>query len=505
MSDARTAEPPPRCVSNGHIEPTAMDTNLTDGADQATGAFALEPSAGMSLRRLSCAPGRRFAGDTRAALLVGLFVMDIAVLIGGAVVGNLIWHGTPQLPARYWAQVAIGCAIFFPMMQIAGMYRFAALSHHRRHLSRLTSLWAGLMLTLMAIIYLGRLESEYSRAWILLWALSGWLGLMAARILAWQAIRQLRARDRLVTQAVVIGSGAAAERCAKRLHQDSHGDVRVIGVFEPSRTGFREVAQLRDQHRIDEIVVALPCSELVELASPFAVGPHVVDVKVGLDLAAASAGAGYPPFLVVPVRQRPLAGVPAIVKRIFDICVSVLLLLFALPMMGLIAVLVKLDSPGPVLFKQQRFGLNKRPFELYKFRSMRCEAGADPIVPQARRNDPRVTRVGRFLRRASLDELPQLINVLKGDMSLVGPRPHASRHDEKFAVLIDNYLARHRVMPGITGWAQVHGLRGETDTLEKMEQRVEYDLYYIEHWSLLLDLRILARTLGVVLAQRNAY
>ncbi len=503
MIDARTAKPPPGRLTNGHIEPTAMHTNL-DGADQSTGAFAPAASAGMTLRRLGYAPGRQFAGDTRAALLVGLFVMDIAMLIGGAILGNLIWHGTPQLPARYWAQVAIGCAIFFPMMQIAGMYRFAALSHHRRHLGRLTSLWAGLMLTLMAIIYLGRLESEYSRAWILLWALSGWLGLVAARILVRQAIRQLRSRDRLVAQAVVIGSGAAAERCAKRLHQDGHGDVRVIGVFEANRTGLREVAQLRAQHRIDEIVVALPCGELVELASPFAVGPHVVEVKVGLDLAA-SAGAGYPPFLVVPVRQRPLAGVPAIVKRMFDICVSVMLLAFALPMMGLIAVLVKLDSPGPVLFKQQRFGLNKRPFDLYKFRSMRCEAGADPVVPQARRNDPRVTRVGRFLRRASLDELPQLINVLKGDMSLVGPRPHARRHDEKFAVLIDNYLARHRVMPGITGWAQVHGLRGETDTLEKMERRVEYDLYYIENWSLLLDLRILARTLGVVLAQRNAY
>jgi putative colanic acid biosysnthesis UDP-glucose lipid carrier transferase len=178
---------------------------------------------------------------------------------------------------------------------------------------------------------------------------------------------------------------------------------------------------------------------------------------------------------------------------------------FALPIMGLIAVCVKLDSPGPVLFKQQRFGLNKRPFDLYKFRSMRCEAGADPSVPQARHNDPRVTRVGRFLRRASLDELPQLFNVLKGDMSLVGPRPHATLHDEKFALLIESYLARHRVMPGITGWAQVHGLRGETDALEKMERRVEYDLYYIKHWSLLLDLRILGKTLVVVLARRNAY
>jgi lipopolysaccharide/colanic/teichoic acid biosynthesis glycosyltransferase len=136
---------------------------------------------------------------------------------------------------------------------------------------------------------------------------------------------------------------------------------------------------------------------------------------------------------------------------------------------------------------------------------MQREAGQDLSVPQARRNDPRVTRVGHFLRRTSLDELPQLINVLRGDMSLVGPRPHAIAHDEKYAPLIDRYLARHRVKPGITGWAQVNGLRGETDTLEKMEQRLEYDLYYIENWSPLLDLQILCRTLAVILNSRNAY
>src|SRR5208282_5883058 len=142
---------------------------------------------------------------------------------------------------------------------------------------------------------------------------------------------------------------------------------------------------------------------------------------------------------------------------------------------------------------------------LYKFRSMHCEAGGDPSVPQARRHDPRVTRFGRFLRRTSLDELPQLLNVLKGDMSLVGPRPHATLHDEKYAELIEGYSARHHVKPGITGWAQVHGWRGETDTLEKMERRVECDIYYIDHWSMLLDFQILFKTLVVVFGQRNAY
>jgi putative colanic acid biosynthesis UDP-glucose lipid carrier transferase len=230
---------------------------------------------------------------------------------------------------------------------------------------------------------------------------------------------------------------------------------------------------------------------------------RVVDFRIALGIAAARGGPGW--LFLVPVWQRPVAGVAAVLKRAIDICVSALLLAFMAPFLAVIAALIKLDSPGPVLFRQQRFGFRRKPFELYKFRSMHCSADDDPSVRQARRNDPRVTRVGRFLRRASLDELPQLFNVFKGDMSLVGPRPHAIPHDEKYAELIEGYTARHQVKPGITGWAQVHGHRGETQTLEKMRCRVEHDIYYINHWSLILDLRILFKTLAVVFMQRNAY
>src|SRR5262249_20377285 len=158
--------------------------------------------------------------------------------------------------------------------------------------------------------------------------------------------------------------------------------------------------------------------------------------------------------------------------------VSGIMLAALLPVMGLIAIAIKLDSPGPALFRQERFGFSKKPFTLYKFRSMRWDAAKERSAPQARRNDPRVTRVGRILRRTSCDELPQFINVLMGDMSLVGPRPHPTPLDERFGALIKGYIARHRVKPGITGWAQVNGFRGETDTLEKMTRRLEYDLYY---------------------------
>ena len=175
--------------------------------------------------------------------------------------------------------------------------------------------------------------------------------------------------------------------------------------------------------------------------------------------------------------------------------------------MLMIAVAVQLDSAGPILFRQERYGFNNRTIQILKFRTMhaeRGESGRDQAI-QAKRHDPRLTRVGRWLRRTSLDELPQLLNVLRGEMSIVGPRPHMVAHNDQYAKLIDTYLGRHRVKPGITGWAQVNGLRGATDTIEKMEGRIQHDLYYIENWSLGFDLQILARTLLVGFVHRNAY
>jgi Undecaprenyl-phosphate glucose phosphotransferase len=194
-----------------------------------------------------------------------------------------------------------------------------------------------------------------------------------------------------------------------------------------------------------------------------------------------------------------------IVKRLEDLVISTLLLIGASPIFLLIALLTKLDSKGPVIFKQRRHGFNNQIFEVYKFRSMTVAACADVNVEQVRRNDSRVTRFGKFLRSSSLDELPQLFNVLLGQMSIVGPRPHAVQHNREYGAIISEYYARHNVKPGITGWAQVNGLRGETDTVEKMHRRVEYDLHYIEHWSLLLDLKIILKTVFVVWFHHNAY
>jgi Undecaprenyl-phosphate glucose phosphotransferase len=457
-----------------------------------------------------------FASDARAALMVCLLSADLLVVAGTGIISYLIRYGLFSIRTAYLANIVIGCVIFSLILHSGGMYRFPALRHRLQHLKRLSGYWAATILLLISTIYWSKLADELSRGWIVMWAVGGWAGLMGTRRLAWRVIRSLQARGRLLTHTAVVGYGSTAADLAARLQSNNNDDVQVIGVFEPasdlgdapgSRAG-RDLGcllQLTASTVLDEIVVAMPCSQLAEAGSLLCeLSAFPVDVKVYLDFAGAGR-AGGPISVLVPIWERPLAGLPSVIKRGMDICLSAMMLIIMLPLMVMIAVLVKLDSPGPALFRQQRFGFSKKPFILYKFRSMRWEPDDDPSVPQARRNDPRVTRVGGLLRRASLDELPQFFNVLKGDMSLVGPRPHPTLLDDKFAAVIDRYLARHHVKPGITGWAQVNGFRGETDTLDKMERRVEHDLHYIDHWSPFLDLRILCMTLAAVLKQRNAY
>ena len=207
---------------------------------------------------------------------------------------------------------------------------------------------------------------------------------------------------------------------------------------------------------------------------------------------------------IVALLVSPFEGVNGLIKRASDIALASLILLLILPILAVVALAVKLTSPGPVIFKQLRHGLDGEKITVYKFRSMTTTDNG-PVVKQATRGDARITPVGAFLRKTSLDELPQFINVLQGRMSIVGPRPHALAHNEHYRQLIRAYMVRHKVRPGITGWAQVNGLRGETDTTEKMAERVAYDLAYLRNWSLGLDLRIIARTIRLTIFDRNAY
>jgi putative colanic acid biosynthesis UDP-glucose lipid carrier transferase len=207
---------------------------------------------------------------------------------------------------------------------------------------------------------------------------------------------------------------------------------------------------------------------------------------------------------VVAVCETPFYGINGLVKRASDIVLALAILVLISPLMVAIAIGVKRSSPGPILFRQRRYGLDGREIVVYKFRSMKVLEDGN-VIRQATKDDDRVTPFGAYLRRTSLDELPQFINVLQGRMSVVGPRPHAVAHNEMYRKLIKGYMIRHKVRPGITGWAQVNGLRGETDTLDKMKERIEYDLEYLRNWSLLLDLKIVVKTVFVVLRKQNAY
>lgn len=282
-----------------------------------------------------------------------------------------------------------------------------------------------------------------------------------------------------------------------------------LGGEEPLLGSISEVSKVCRERRIDVIYVGLPLSSQPRVARLLAeLGDTTASVYLLPD--ASLLGplrptiellAGTP---VVRVCETPFLGAAAFVKRAEDLVLGTLLLLACLPFLLIIAAAVKLDSPGPVIFRQRRHGLDGGEIVVYKFRTMTVLEDGDELR-QARSADPRVTRVGAFLRRFSLDELPQLVNVLQGRMSLVGPRPHALAHTELYRKLISGYMIRHKVRPGITGWAQINGLRGETDSLDKMRARIEHDLVYLSDWSLAFDLLILSRTAWAVIRGQNAY
>jgi len=357
--------------------------------------------------------------------------------------------------------------------------------------------------------------------------IAGWVALTPAAIVAGRLVLpslmpRILAADGLQRVAVIAGAGPVGRGLAERIGQAPFLGVRVAGFFD-DRTSDRlhptsaahllgsldELAEYAKKNRVDLIYVALPMAsqprimkvldELHDTTASIYFAPDIF--LFDLIQARMESIGGIP---VVAICESPFQGMPALVKRASDIAIAGAFLICAAPLMLAIAAAIKLTSPGPVIFKQRRYGLDGREIVVYKFRSMTCmEDGGD--VRQASRNDNRVTPLGAFLRASSLDELPQFINVLQGRMSVVGPRPHAVAHNEMYRKLIKSYMVRHKVRPGITGWAQVNGLRGETDTVDKMRARIEYDLDYLRHWSLKLDLAIIWRTLFVVFKRQNAY
>ena len=327
----------------------------------------------------------------------------------------------------------------------------------------------------------------------------------------------------------IFGAGEQGQRLARYIRSDDRLTIDLVGFFDdrgpgrvrpqsgcadqPVRGGLAALIAMVRAGRIDQVIIALPWSAEHRLQDIVAALAHTpVRIRLAPDLAS-FAFAQRPIMLlgdlpIMALFERPISGLDSLMKRIEDLVLLGLLLPFALPIMLGAALAIKLDSPGPVFFRQEREGFNARRFAIWKFRTMYADRLEFDAIKQAARDDPRVTRIGRLLRATSMDELPQLINVARGDMSIVGPRPHApsTRAGQRlFGDIVSSYAARHNVKPGLTGWAQVNGWRGETDTEEKLIRRLEHDLHYIEHWSMGFDIIILLRTIWAVMAPRNAY
>jgi Undecaprenyl-phosphate glucose phosphotransferase len=413
--------------------------------------------------------------------------------------------------------------------QASDIYEVQVFRGQLRQMTRMISSWAFVFLLFIGASFFAKLGTEVSRVWLSAFFVVGLAALVTERLFLRAMVRGWAREGRLDRRTIVVGSDQSGEKLIEALNAQDDSDIDILGVFDDRNdsraletcAGSAKLGKVDDiiefarRTRVDLVLFALPISaetRILEMLKKLWVLP--VDIRLSAHTnklrfrPRAYSYLGKVPTL--DVFEAPITDWDLVMKWLFDHVVGAIILLLASPLMALVALAVRLDSPGPVLFRQKRFGFNNERIDVFKFRSL-YHHQADPLAAKVvTKNDPRVTRVGRFIRKTSLDELPQLFNVVfKNNLSLVGPRPHAVQgklQSRLFDEAVDGYFARHRVKPGITGWAQINGWRGEVDSEEKIQKRVEFDLYYIENWSVLFDLYILLKTpLALMTENENAY
>ncbi|TDR94149.1 undecaprenyl-phosphate glucose phosphotransferase [Enterovirga rhinocerotis] len=474
---------------------------------------SVEPNVGV--RRSRSIDFFRYAFPALA-----LAVSAAAVLLAAA--GSwLIWRLVPGAlfgSAELHLRLGIGAAVLvtlFTVLRDEHRLTFYLADEHK--VSKTARVWNMAFIVLFIMAFLTRRADELSRGIVVIFYFSGFLSLWAARR-AMSRLLQIASKFKMVaTQRLLVVGTEVAIGTFLRRHQPWNLGFEVVGTISldgrpkgsdgaPSREFMQAIERARALN-VDDVYIAVPWSnvELIDLCvEAFLNTPTTIHLapervlnrfdQVSISRVGAMASLEL---------TRPMSAPAVALKRAFDLVLAIAGLVVLAPFFAVVALAIKLDSPGPVFFFQTRYGFNHRRFRIVKFRTMSTFSD-DAHVPQARANDPRITRIGAWLRRTNIDELPQLLNVVAGQMSLVGPRPHAVPHNREYERRIARYARRHNVRPGITGWAQVNGLRGETDTEDKMRRRVEYDLYYIDNWSPMLDLRILFRTIFSAKAYRNA-
>jgi len=450
-------------------------------------------------------------------LFVGAMgLTDCLLIIAAALIAFALRHGFKEIPLEVASTTGLAVVLAVNGMYFGGNYSLKAMARLPRQLSTAVRVWTCVSVTLVLLGYITKTGGSFSRMWSVTWYLTALVLLVGARLVAAAQIRRWRARGRLATTAAIVDLCGRGDTVARHLRRFPVEDVYVAGVFRPAKTdgeadGVNELIELSHLFRIDEVLVVASPDADADIAGVFRrLGAMPSNIRLcpsmpDFGISPAPTDGQWLELPAVTIHRKPLGGWNSVQKRAEDLIIGCTALAVLWPVLLLIALCIRIETPGPILFRQARQGFNNNVFSVFKFRTMTHREQAEADVPQATRNDPRVTRVGRFLRRTSLDELPQLLNVVRGEMSLVGPRPHAVAHNEIYGGLIDDYIRRHRVRPGITGWAQVNGFRGETDTLDKMEKRVRYDLAYIDRWSLLFDLKIIALTAFTALFDQHAY
>jgi Undecaprenyl-phosphate glucose phosphotransferase len=463
-------------------------------------------------------PSRRWNAFARYTISVGSVLADAAVIVGLCVAVGWAYHrvvyGEVE-PLRSFASVGVMAAGLFVLPGIfRGEYDLAHYLDYKPHVRRAFTYWNAAFVTLLALAFVTQVTVEYSRGSMLLFYVIGLPAIILTRYALVSTVI-LGSKVGLVTaqRVFLIGSGEDISGFVRRYQPWNFG-LHTVGAapltrLEPSATREQQCAALAADLRQaidtartlrpDAVYIVSPWSETGTIDSCVDEFLNIpVEIHLGperiLDRFENVRIAKHGRMASLQLTRAPLNWFEQMQKQLLDLAIATGVLVTLSPLLLIVAVLVLLDTGWPLFFRQRRYGFNQQEFRIIKFRTMTTlEDGA--VVPQARQNDPRITRLGRFLRKWNIDELPQLINVLKGDMSLVGPRPHALSHNREYEQKIALYARRHNVLPGITGWAQVNGFRGETDTEEKMRRRVDHDLHYIDNWSLWLDLRILLLTL----------
>jgi Undecaprenyl-phosphate glucose phosphotransferase len=439
----------------------------------------------------------------------------------------IVGHQEPGSIGRHGFTNVLGVIIFMAGFDRIGGYKFEQLSRLRWQITHITLIWFCALSVFLVIAFVTKTSELYSRGWAIIWTASTLGFLFLQRAVLQSAMRRWSRNGAFLCSVVIVGAGEPGAKLIQRLGKNvGQSRVAVLGVFDDRQT---RVAIGAQDHRmlgttddllqyvrhtpVDEVIIALPLSAEQRVK---AIVEKLKALPVDLRLSAEQLGEICPirrldrdlGVLVLDLVERPLKNWNGFAKWIEDKLLSTILLALFAPIMILISIAIKFDSAGPVLFHQRRYGYNNKIIIVNKFRTLRAEATDDNASKLVTRDDDRLTRIGYFLRRFSLDELPQLLNVINGEMSIVGPRPHATQAkagSQLYEEAVGTYMARHRVKPGLTGWAQVNGWRGQTLTTEQIQKRTEHDLYYIEHWSVWFDLWIIIKTGLAIFQQENAF